>query len=873
MTGFHAKVDSPAAAADGEVNVKVNVASVLDLRVEKSGSVITDLNLSLTPMPGGTFVKDDLDVVVSTSNETGYVLTMADKDTNTTLTMIDPATNTPTTTPTAATTMPSITTLPTETTNTTTENNFPVNSWGYSLGSISDPAQTFSRIPSSLAADLIKTASNPIADDTTPVTFAAKADNTLTAGTYLDTIVFSATANYVPPITAAFMVSPDNTDQISGGETITIKTDIEWIDNIGQIVASFYPENNPSALATCSNPIATKHTATAADPDLPNVTAGKEYLRVTCTSPAGAAGMYKVQLELLRFNQTYTSTNSIEYINPASGVVVTAGTGIASVAGAGSYQYTDTVTLTATLSNGYNTPAWSVTQDASNTVASGLSATTGLSTSFIMPNNSVTIAVAATANTYTVAYDANTGSDAPSNTSLTYNAANNTLAAGTPTKTGHTFLGWSTDSAATTANYTAGQVLTATEANNLASGKNNGDTITLYAVWSINSYTISATKGAGISAINGTTGAFNYDATTTLSAVLSTGYNSPAWSITGSSTLSTNSGTSTIVTVKSDSVVTATATPNNYTIIYDKNSGTGTMANTTITYDATNNKLRANSFTKTGYTFLGWSTSSTATTATYSDQQTLTAAQTSTLAGTKANGANITLYAVWKANTYNIKYNSNQAGQTTYNTAQAVSGSMANTTATYDAAHTLSANGFSRAGFRFLGWSTNAAALTATYTNSQALTDAQVNSLVGSNTSGATINLYAIWQPQNQLTTITNMQQMTSAVCNATYTPKNTATSTNTNANFSADNVPQRTLSDTRDSKTYVVRKLADGNCWMVQNLRLVGSRTLTPSDSDVTSNFVLPASSDNFGTTNDAAGINIPRLKDSGNASYGVYY
>ena len=34
-----------------------------------------------------------------------------------------------------------------------------------------------------------------------------------------------------------------------------------------------------------------------------------------------------------------------------------------------------------------------------------------------------------------------------------------------------------------------------------------------------------------------------------------------------------------------------------------------------------------------------------------------------------------------------------------------------------------------------------------------------------------------------------------------------------------------------------------------------------------------MPASSDSFGTTNDAAGVNIPRLKDSGNASYGVYY
>ena len=33
--------------------------------------------------------------------------------------------------------------------------------------------------------------------------------------------------------------------------------------------------------------------------------------------------------------------------------------------------------------------------------------------------------------------------------------------------------------------------------------------------------------------------------------------------------------------------------------------------------------------------------------------------------------------------------------------------------------------------------------------------------------------------------------------------------------------VPQSILSDTRDGKTYVVRKLADGNCWMVQNLDL----------------------------------------------------
>ena len=49
---------------------------------------------------------------------------------------------------------------------------------------------------------------------------------------------------------------------------------------------------------------------------------------------------------------------------------------------------------------------------------------------------------------------------------------------------------------------------------------------------------------------------------------------------------------------------------------------------------------------------------------------------------------------------------------------------------------------------------------------------------------------------------------------------------------------------DIRDNKSYTVRKLADGNCWMVENLRLGGSTAITlhSSDSDVSSDWVLPA-------------------------------
>ena len=58
----------------------------------------------------------------------------------------------------------------------------------------------------------------------------------------------------------------------------------------------------------------------------------------------------------------------------------------------------------------------------------------------------------------------------------------------------------------------------------------------------------------------------------------------------------------------------------------------------------------------------------------------------------------------------------------------------------------------------------------------------------------------------------------------------------------------------------------------MVQNLRLVGTRTLTPEDSDVSENFVLPVSAG--GSWGDAANSsNAKHLYDSGNSSYGVYY
>lgn len=72
-------------------------------------------------------------------------------------------------------------------------------------------------------------------------------------------------------------------------------------------------------------------------------------------------------------------------------------------------------------------------------------------------------------------------------------------------------------------------------------------------------------------------------------------------------------------------------------------------------------------------------------------------------------------------------------------------------------------------------------------------------------------------------------------------------------------------LTDTRDGNIYTVRKFKDGKCWMTENLRIVG-KTITSADSNVSSDFIIPASS--------ISGFN---AQDTNNAyvdsTYGGYY
>lgn len=147
-----------------------------------------------------------------------------------------------------------------------------------------------------------------------------------------------------------------------------------------------------------------------------------------------------------------------------------------------------------------------------------------------------------------------------------------------------------------------------------------------------------------------------------------------------------------------------------YKITYNANGGSGAPGSQTKWKDQALTLSSAKP-TRTGYSFLGWSTSSSATTATYAAGASYT-----------ANSA-ATLYAVWKANTYAVKYNANGG-----------TGAPGNQTKTYGKTLTLSTVKPTRTNYNFKGWATSASSTTIAYAS-------------GANyTENAAITLYAVWE-------------------------------------------------------------------------------------------------------------------------------
>ncbi|MGG9970145.1 beta strand repeat-containing protein, partial [Ferruginibacter sp. SUN002] len=249
------------------------------------------------------------------------------------------------------------------------------------------------------------------------------------------------------------------------------------------------------------------------------------------------------------------------------------------------------------------------------------------------------------AGAYTLTYNINTGSgSAPSAATYAAGATVTLPGVGAMTKTGYTFAGWNTQADGLGTNYTTTYTMPAAST-------------TLYAKWTINSYTVTYSgNGNDGGSVPSAPTSHDYNTIVTVLANTNTlsksGYVFSGWNTqadgNGTNYAATGSVTFTMgtanVTLYAKWVANVT-----YTITYSANGGTGTPPVDNNTYlEAAVATVAANTdLARAGYVFDGWNTAADGTGTSYA----ATGSATLTMPA-----ANVILYAKW---TYTVTYNAN----------------------------------------------------------------------------------------------------------------------------------------------------------------------------------------------------------------------
>ena len=170
-----------------------------------------------------------------------------------------------------------------------------------------------------------------------------------------------------------------------------------------------------------------------------------------------------------------------------------------------------------------------------------------------------------------------------------------------------------------------------------------------------------------------------------------------------------------------------------YTVTFHSNNGVDTTEVQNFVYDVAQD-LRALSFEREGYTFLGWNTDAAATEPIYTDGQ-------SVINLRSTSGDNLDLYAIWVSNVYTVTFHSNNGSDDTV---------VQNFV--YDEAQDLTGLVFSKTWYSFTGWNTDASATEGIYADKQNVINLR-------SASGTNLDLYAIWEA-NDFTLYVNHFQM-----------------------------------------------------------------------------------------------------------------
>ncbi len=175
----------------------------------------------------------------------------------------------------------------------------------------------------------------------------------------------------------------------------------------------------------------------------------------------------------------------------------------------------------------------------------------------------------------------------------------------------------------------------------------------------------------------------------------------------------------------------------------------------------------------------------------------------------------------------------------------------------------LIAPNYSRSNYGFAGWSTDFIA-----TNSSTIYGPNETITTGDLSANGMI-LYPVW-----VASAGTMQNASSVCSNLTA-----ATYDSTNNKMNATLASVSALTDSRDGNTYAIAKLIDGNCWMIENLRLDNSVTATTIASDsqgIGGNFTkLPANVNatwGSDTSNDVYGADTTTYPNADGNTYTKY-
>lgn len=247
---------------------------------------------------------------------------------------------------------------------------------------------------------------------------------------------------------------------------------------------------------------------------------------------------------------------------------------------------------------------------------------------------------------YKVAFNGNSSTNGSMDTIVCDTGISCKLPSNAYRKTGYTFMGWT---------------LKPNDDNVINDGNSvnftdipKDNVVILYAKWKANNYTISF-DGNGYSSGDTASVACTYDQNCVLpkNGFSKTGYTFKGWANSRTGNVIFNNGV-TVKNVTSNPNATvklyAIWEANKYTIKFDKNSSeaAGNVGSIMCTYDQ-RCTLPANSFTRVGATFDGWSITNNSATK-YKDKDYV-------LNLTSKPNDTYTLYANWKMNTYNISYN------------------------------------------------------------------------------------------------------------------------------------------------------------------------------------------------------------------------